>query len=517
MSFGRPRTLSEYLRVARLRKLLVITTALVFAAAAGLALKRQPNLYEAATTITVEAKASEAADPSRRLTSLQQQLIARPRLEALGDKLGLFTEADGRGKDDLIAAMQSSIRLNECGANCLRLSYRSTDAKTAAAVVNALAGEIVAEHTKPALPLPSAEAEALRQRALELSARLREIEERSPWLLGLKEVAPIAAAPRNVAPSADALRAQQLTIESLKDRQYLIQQQLADIEPRIVTVRQMVEQQKKGSNLRDNPTYAALIARRTELEGQRDTLINRQELTEKHPRVAAIIDQITAINRQIDALRQQDAQQSNQSPEGRELRALESERTRLKLELEITNRELARRSTVATAQPTPAPAPARDVAASPAAQAYFGLKRSYEETLARLDGAESKSTATASTTAETLRVSEAATVPQRPLGPSRWLLVLAAFATGLALGAIFAVITGSRRFAMVQDARDVDFDTRLPLLAAIPKTVTDTERKRRGRRASLRLAFGAVTAVAATLALTAVFVSTNIFSLLSQS
>ena len=518
MSFGRPRTLSEYLRAARLRKLLVVTTALVFAAAAGLALKRQPNLYEAATTITVDAKAGEVADPSRRLTSLQQQLIARPRLEAFGDKLGLFTGADGRSKDDLIAAMQSSIRLNECGANCLRLSYRSTDAKTAAAVVNALAGEIVAEHTKPASPLPSAEAEALRQRALELSARLREMEERSPWLLGLKEAAPIAAAaPRSAAPSADALRAQQLTIESLKDRQYLIQQQLADIEPRIVTVRQMVEQQKKGSNLRDNPTYAALIARRTELEGQRDTLINRQELTEKHPRVAAIIDQITAINRQIDALRQQDAQQSNQSPEGRELRALESERTRLKLELEITNRELARRSTVATAPPTPAPAPARDIAASPAAQAYFGLKRSYEEALARLDGAESKSTVTASTTAESLHINEAAAVPQRPIGPSRWLLVLAAFATGLALGAIFAVVTGSRRFAMVQDARDVDFDTRLPLLAAIPKTVTDTERKRRGRRASLRLAAGAVAAVAATLALTAVFVGTNIFSLLSQS
>ena len=148
----------------------------------------------------------------------------------------------------------------------------------------------------------------------------------------------------------------------------------------------MVEQQKKGSNLRDNPTYAALIARRTELEGQRDTLINRQELTEKHPRVAAIIDQIAAINRQIDELRQQDSQQANQSPEGRELRSLESERNRLKLELEITNRELARRSTVATTvAPTPAPAPSRDSAASPAAQAYFGLKRSYEETLALRD------------------------------------------------------------------------------------------------------------------------------------
>src|SRR5205085_5953715 len=176
------------------------------------------------------------------------------------------------------------------------------------------------------------------------------------------------------------------------------------------------------------------IARRTELQGQRDTLINRQELTEKHPRVAAIIDQIAAINRQIEELRQQDANHASQSPEGRELRSLESERNRLKLELEITNRELARRSTVATAQPPAAsPAASRDGAASPLARSYFGLKRSYEEALARLDGAEARSPAAGPATSEAWRVAEAATAPQRPVGPNRWLFVLAAFAAGLAL------------------------------------------------------------------------------------
>jgi hypothetical protein len=75
----------------------------------------------------------------------------------------------------------------------------------------------------------------------------------------------------------------------------------------------------------------------------------------------------------------------------------------------------------------------------------------------------------------------------------------------------------SRRFATVQDARDVDFYTRLPLLAAIPKAVTDEERRLRSRRATIRLAVGAVVAVAATAALAAFFVATNIFSLISQS
>jgi Uncharacterized protein involved in exopolysaccharide biosynthesis len=509
------------LRATRFRKLLIITTALVFAAAAWLALKRQPNLYEASTLVTLESKNGEANDISRRLAAIQQQLTSRARLEAIVEQPGLFDEARTRGasKDDLIAGMQSGIRVTELGNNNFRIAYRNSDLATAAKIVNELVNEIVASNTKPASSPSSVETEALRQRAIELSARLRELEEKAPWLLALKDAAPVAAAaPRNAAPSAEAVRAQQLTIESLKDRQYFIQQQLADIEPRIASVRQMVEQQKKGSSLRDNPTYAALIARRTELQGQRDTMINRQELTEKHPRVAAIIDQIAAINRQIEELRQQDANQASQSPEGRELRSLESERNRLKLELEINNRELARRSTVAAVQPaTPAPVPSRDPAASPAAQAYFGLKRSYEEVLARLDSAETKLSATASATSEVLRIAETATTPQQPIWPNRWLFILSALGAGLALGAIFALMMESRRFATVRDVRDVDFYTRLPLLAAIPKTVTDDERQSRSRRAAIRLAFGAVLAVVATVALTAVFVATNIFSLISRS
>ncbi|HEY9231257.1 MAG TPA: hypothetical protein VIS78_03905, partial [Blastocatellia bacterium] len=177
MRSRRPHTLSEYLRAARLRKLLVLTTALVFAAATYLALKRQPSMYEAATVVAIETRGNEVADTSHRLAAIQSQLIARARIEAISNKLGLFDEAASASKDERIAAMQSNIRLSEYGTNGLRISYRAADAKTAAAVVNALANDFVAEHTKSASPPSSAEAEALRQRALELSARLREMEE----------------------------------------------------------------------------------------------------------------------------------------------------------------------------------------------------------------------------------------------------------------------------------------------------------------------------------------------------
>jgi uncharacterized protein involved in exopolysaccharide biosynthesis len=187
MSSRRPRRVSEYLRAARPRKGFVIMTALVFAAAAWLALKRQPYLYEAATLLAGESKSDQANETGRRLAAIQQQLTSRARLEALVEKPGLFDEttAGGASPADLVTEMQSNVRVSECGNDCLRISYRAGDPSAAARIANRLAQEIVASNTKPALSSSSAEAEALRQRAIELSARLRELEERSPGLLAL--------------------------------------------------------------------------------------------------------------------------------------------------------------------------------------------------------------------------------------------------------------------------------------------------------------------------------------------
>ena len=523
MNSLRPRTLTDYLRAARRRKFVIIATAIVFAAAAFIAVKRLPSVYESCVSVVVESPGGEnAIDPSRRLAAIEQQLASRARLESIINKHGLFKAETERGArtDDLISEMRAQIRVSEYAGrdNQLRISYRATDPATARIVARELAAELACDSAKAA-PSTSTEANQLRERAIGLSAAVRELEEKTPWLVTLKEAAPATAAAqpaRSAQPSAETLRAQQMTIESLKDRQYLIQQQMADIERRIASQQRIVEQQKKNSTLRDNPTYAVLIAKRTELQGQRDTLINRQELTDKHPRVAAITDQINAINRQVEELRQQDASQVSQSPEARELIQLESERNRLKLELEINNREMSRRSAIASVQsPSPATAAPQAPASSRLAERYFALKRDYEEVTARLEAAESKRAANPAKP-EQVRLLDEASPAEQPIRPDHLPFTLAALAAGLALGACFAFAAESRRFQSLQDARDVDFCARLPLLAAIPKTVTAAERESAARRARLRFVVGAVVAAVATFALAEVFIITNIFTLIGK-
>jgi capsular polysaccharide biosynthesis protein len=526
MNSPRPRTLTDYIRAARRRKSIIIITALVFSIAAGIALKRVANTYESSASIIIETPSP--ADPSRRANALQQRITNHARLEAIITRHDLFKQETEKGArvDDLISQVRAGISVGEDSnrENQFVISYRATDAESAQKITAELVDQLIAENTG-AVPSQSTggEADQLRLRATELSSQLHQLEEKAPWLLAINEAAtaaPATPAARSLQRSADAARAQQMTIESLKDRQYLIQQQLADLERRIAAERQIVEQQKKNSTLRDNPTYAVLISKRAELQGQRDTLINRQELTDKHPRVAAITDQINAINRQIDELRQQDVGLASQSPEARELGSLESERNRLKLELEINRREMARRmssSPIQAVSQAPAMNPTqRDGASARLAQQYLGLKRNHEELMARTQDAESKRQSTSGAGTEKLRLLEQATLPQQPVSPDRWLLMLAALAIGLAAGACFAVLADTRRLASLQNARDVERYTRVPLLASIPKSLTAEERKLAGRQAQFRLALGAVIAAVATFALSQIFIITGIFALLGK-
>jgi hypothetical protein len=306
-----------------------------------------------------------------------------------------------------------------------------------------------------------------------------------------------------------------MTMESLKDQQYKFQQQLAEVDRRITTQRQILEQQKKVTGLRDNATYAALIAKRTELQGQRDTLVNRQELTDKHPRVLAINDQIAAINRQIEELRQLDATLVSQSPEARELATLESERNRLKIDLEVAGRELARRSAgqpLAAAAPEPPPV-RRDASASKI-EKYLGLKRSYLEATNELKDLEAEREQPSGAGSTQLRILEPATLPDRPVAPDRPLFISVAAATGLALGAVFALFAEARRIKALQDIRDVEHYTRLPLLAAIPRITTMRERRHAWWRAKARITIVTAISALAVFALTRIFIASDVFALI---
>ena len=83
---------------------------------------------------------------------------------------------------------------------------------------------------------------------------------------------------------------------------------------------------------------------------------------------------------------------------------------------------------------------------------------------------------------------------------------------GLVCGSLFHVRLDERRRRTVQHAEDVEYYTRMPLLAAIPRTTTEEERRRLKSRARALLAVGVAVAFVSTIALTRLLIITEILA-----
>src|ERR1041384_4116256 len=384
MSSRRTLSLTDYYRAALRHKLLLVLPGLVLAIAVCISRSKLPELYKSTALISTTNSKIGESDLAALLTDIRHPVNSPEPVEAVSirpaPRGALTPAADPR------IAQRISVE-SAPSSDSIAVSFRAEDPEAARIGADVLARRVISHslvaRSVEAQTAPDSTLDALRKRAAEISARISELEEREPRLSVDTDYsqAPSAQAARTPQPSAEFIRAQEMTIEGLKDQQYKFQQELTEVERRIAEQRQIVEQQSKGSSLRDNPTYAVLIAKRTELQGQRDTLINRQELTEKHTRTLAINDQIAAINRQIEELRQQEASTGSQTPEARELATLESDRNRLKLDLEVIGRDLARRSVSVAAPSGPQAAPpVRRNAVNPRrSDEYLALIRAYEE------------------------------------------------------------------------------------------------------------------------------------------
>jgi uncharacterized protein involved in exopolysaccharide biosynthesis len=525
----------------------ILVPALVVMIAAGIAIKRMPNIYESSTFIVVESPKSETAsgdvsvELSQRLATIKQQVTSRSRLESVVNKFGLYKKELEKGQrlDDLISDMRAQVGVEvppnpENVTKAFSISFRDQNPEIAQKVTAELAEHLIKDNVEAIQKNVSGEVQVLDQRAEELSAQLHELEVSHPWLLTLREDMPIipvfatgggASNAASVAKAnADAARSHNMSVEGLKDQQEKLQKQLAEVEKSIAELKPVVDQQKKGSALPGNAAYGTLIARRAELIGQRDDMIKNQGYTDRHPKVLNINEQIAAIDRQIDDLKRQSAGSMSQTPEAIQLRQLEGQRNQLKIDLEVAEKAVARqlanppKPMAATTAGNPSSVPetpaTKDPGAARIAQDYLGMKNDYKQVLAKKQEVELREKTLGSSKVDQYRVIDQASVPQLPVAPNRKVLMLIAATLGLTIGIVFAGLLEYRRFASLQDVKDVEFYAKLPMLAAIPKILTIEERKMEARQHRRKLLFGAVAAGLAIFILTGVFMFTNLFGLL---
>jgi uncharacterized protein involved in exopolysaccharide biosynthesis len=159
----RQRHPSEYLKIIRRRKWLIILPMIAVTAAVFWVVYRLPNVYESVTLIVVKPSTlPTAVVPSitedsltRQLTSIAQVVTSRSSLEPLVNQYELYKPERLRGEpmESIIDMMRKDIKVEVNTSrnditNGFNITYRGRDPKIAQAVTAELASKYINEQTK---------------------------------------------------------------------------------------------------------------------------------------------------------------------------------------------------------------------------------------------------------------------------------------------------------------------------------------------------------------------------------
>ncbi|HMB28545.1 MAG TPA: hypothetical protein VKS99_10590, partial [Blastocatellia bacterium] len=255
---------------------------------------------------------------------------------------------------------------------------------------------------------------------------------------------------------------------------------------------QIAEQEKlvssaaPASKVATNSAYGVLLARRAEVEGQIKDLAS--SATEKNPKMIQARSQLATINQEIARLEAASAANSgaavnSASPEARELRTMRRELQRLENELELARRDLSRKTQGMKELPKEEPdAGLKEVAStarlSEAKVEYDRLMGRYnwlmdkQDSLQKLFGNDGRK-------GEVFQVVDAPLAEPAPVAPNRRLLMMIGLGIGLALGLLIASAWEIPRLFLIRSDHDVEYYLGTSVLAAIPETLTPSQRARR--------------------------------------
>jgi uncharacterized protein involved in exopolysaccharide biosynthesis len=487
MSSYRPRTLTEYLQVIWRRKLLFFLVTAVLLISTFIVISRIPDVYQSSASVVVAGKQEDRQVISSRVATITERINSRSFLEPLVERHGLYPETTSRGAiEAAVGRMRRDIKVSTKyrGDNpeMLTITFRHTDPNVAKVV----ATDLVATFEK----MNQAVENYTEDQVKTVSSEMAEIEGRLNQLAQQRTISSIRGRASSYAQSAfNTIRAQreaaQSSSETLMDKQYALEQQIAEQKRQIAEQEKLVKSAPR--DVRSGSSYGVLLVRKAELEAQLKDYLS--QYTDKNPKVLQTQNQIAEINRQITQLAAASEQGAvaYDSGEARELRSLQRDLARMQTELEITQRELNRKRQTLASTPnigaTSVPAVAGDAPISNIAGEtdQQRLRDRYMSLLRQQDGLDRARATAAGLEPGVFQIIDMPAAPQTPSAPDRTKLRLMALAAALLLALIVVAAAEFPRLYAVRDNRDVDYYLGAPVIALIPETLTPAERGRSRR------------------------------------
>ena len=534
----RQRTPSEYLKILRRRKWLIILPLIAITTAVAYVVYRLPDVYESATLIVVKPSTlPNSVVPSmtedsltRQLAGISQVVTSRSSLEPLVVKYDLYASERSRGEpmESVIDTMRGDIKVavntsrNDI-TNAFNISYRGRNPKTTQAVTAELASRYIDEQTKNTVTSTASARQFIDQQVLQTKQELDAIDKKRLEFMQTN-VGNLPSEASSLVSQLTGLREQQKALMSETGR---LQDRRSGLASQLTLLKKQSEQTRDdlAENMTDPKTtlaWAELTKRKADLQAELQQLLTNYK--PKHPDVIAKQSQIDGITTEMEKMIGEWKEKIKQKQEklanrpdlsvaglSEEIKLVEGEIKRQQKLLADTEKSIgdliARINNV----------PGAEVALGAIEREYQTKKTAYDQLLSQQQRIALGNEAATQQQGEGIEVIDPANLPSKPVAPKRFMLAGIGLAVGLGVGLFMAGVFEVPRLLTIQNSEDARHYTGLPVLVTVPELLTPQEARSKPRKRRLLLAAGMVATIVSIPVLALALKLTHVFEFLMQS
>lgn len=509
----RQRKPSEYLKILRRRKWLLILPIIAVTTAVAYVVYRLPDVYESETLIVVRPSNLPTSvvtgvsedTMTRQLTAINQVVASRSSLQPLLEKYDLYRVERGRGEpmEGVIDTMRNNIRVavntsrNDI-TNGFNIAYRYRDPRIAQAITAELASKYINVQTAEDVNRNTAAKKFIDDQVAQAQEALAAIDKQRSEFMTSK-VGQLPSEAQALLNQLTGLREEQKALMTevgrLQDRRAASANQLAVLQQ---TNEAAIED--AAQNLTDPKTtlaWSQLVTRKAQLEGDLTRL--KQEYKEKHPDVIAKQEEVKQVQDQMDQMiaewkeKTKEREARLKGKPSAQLNAVQNEIKLIDGEVKRQQGLLAQNETnIASLVTRINNVPGVEVQLSQIERDYQTKKGALDQLLLQQQKITLNKEAATQQQGEGIEVVDAANLPSKPVAPKRLMLSSIGLGIGLALGLLLIAIFEGPRLLTIQNVDDARHYTGLPVLLAVPELLTPQEARAVPRRRRLILAAGVV-------------------------
>jgi polysaccharide chain length determinant protein (PEP-CTERM system associated) len=438
-----------------------------------------PNIYRATVTVLVDRQQipetlvapTVTSALETRLKTISQEILSRPRLEALRTQFGLYPDLEDRvSPEQIIERMRNDIHLELKGVDvrgqsqatvAFSLSYQGAAPLTVARVANTLASFYIEENMKVRERQASGTAEFLR---VQLRETRRRLDQQEQSVSEFKR--------RYMGELPQQMEANLATLERLQMQLRLNADGQTRAQERRSFLRAQLSEVASGSSVGPGGTRESAPSRLARL--RQDLTELRTRYSDKYPDVVAIEAEIAVLTRELAA-----KTTTNSEPEPAALPSplasrLKESLTEAETDLKVLKAEEIRlRASIRAYQQRVEKIPEREQEFKELARDYETTREFYQSLLKRHDEAQIAESMEQRQKSEQFRIIEPAAAPTRPItNRGRLIVMIMVMSIGLAVAVVVAAEQLDGSFHTGDEVRS---HTSAALLVSIPRIVTEAD------------------------------------------